>query len=382
MAQAIARGWLARTLTGTNAGLGGVLLGFGLPMLVATPWGGVAADRLPKRNVLAISVALLALTSGAIGVAVAADVIEYWMLVAASAVQAVAFALYGPARIAFITELVDDAAVSNAIVVGQMSAEGMRVAGPAIAGAVIGGVSFGIELVFLGGAALMIVGILMLFGLPAGRPPLGRPSLSPWAELTDGLAYVRHDPALRLLVITSLGVVMIGFPYMAFLPTVADELFKVGSGGYGVMSAITAAGAVVAALLVTRFGWRIDQWRLLIVAGLAFGASVIALGLAPWYGLVLATLPVVGACALAFQTTNQSLLLDLSAFEYHGRIQGLVMLGFSGFGIAALPLGILADAIGLRATFVIMGSAVIAMLVLSAQRSRAIRRRLTSLDFG
>ncbi len=50
MGQAVARGWLARDLTGSNAGLGGVMLAFGIAMLIATPWGGVAADRFPKRR--------------------------------------------------------------------------------------------------------------------------------------------------------------------------------------------------------------------------------------------------------------------------------------------------------------------------------------------
>ena len=56
MGQAVARGWLAKDLTGSNAGLGGVMLAFGVAMLIATPWGGVAADRFPKRTVLLVAV--------------------------------------------------------------------------------------------------------------------------------------------------------------------------------------------------------------------------------------------------------------------------------------------------------------------------------------
>ena len=59
MGQAVARGWLARELTGSNAGLGGVMLVFGASMLVATPLGGVAADRYPKRLVLMLAVLAL-----------------------------------------------------------------------------------------------------------------------------------------------------------------------------------------------------------------------------------------------------------------------------------------------------------------------------------
>jgi predicted MFS family arabinose efflux permease len=60
---------------------------------------------------------------------------------------------------------------------------------------------------------------------------------------------------------------------------------------------------------------------------------------------------------------NNSLVLGLSDLEFHGRIQSLMMLSFSGFGMAALPLGMLADAIGLRATFVAMGVATVAAMV-------------------
>ena len=83
--QAIARGWLARDLTGTNAGLGGVLLAFGVAMLVSTPFGGVAADRFPKRAVIIVSLVLLSASSLWIGIALLLDVVAYCMLLGASA---------------------------------------------------------------------------------------------------------------------------------------------------------------------------------------------------------------------------------------------------------------------------------------------------------
>ncbi len=137
MGQAVARGWLARDLTGNNTGLGGVMLAFGSAMLIATPWGGVAADRFPKRTVLLVSVSLLAVSSAMVGLAVVADVIEYWMLVVASAVQATAFALYLPARIAFIAEVVEPAAIGPAVMLSQTTQEAMRVIAPALAGVLI-----------------------------------------------------------------------------------------------------------------------------------------------------------------------------------------------------------------------------------------------------
>src|SRR5829696_4966860 len=149
MGQAVARGWLARDLTGSNAGLGGVMLAFGVAMLIATPWGGVAADRFPKRTVLLVSVSMLVVSAGAVGLAVVADVIEYWMLLLASGIQAAAFALYLPARIAFIADLVEPADIGPAIVLNQTTQEAMRVIAPALAGVLIGWSWFGVGGVFL-----------------------------------------------------------------------------------------------------------------------------------------------------------------------------------------------------------------------------------------
>ncbi len=63
MGQAVARAWLARELTGSNAGLGGVMLAFGAAMLLATPLGGVAADRFSKRTVVLLAVIALSCSS-------------------------------------------------------------------------------------------------------------------------------------------------------------------------------------------------------------------------------------------------------------------------------------------------------------------------------
>ena len=251
-AQTIARGWLARQITGTNAGLGGVLLAFGVPSLILSPWGGVAADRLPKRTVIVISEILLTVSALWIGIAVAVDAVEYWMLLATSAIQAAAFALFGPARMAFTAELVEAEDLTNAVSLGQMSAEGMRVIGPSIAGVLLAAGAFGGE-----GDVSRVRGALrdrdrrqlLVATRRTRREPTDALTVE---EMREGLSYVRRNHYLLLLIGASLGVVMLGFPYMAFLPSVADGMFDVGAGGYGLMSAVTSIGAVGAALVAAR----------------------------------------------------------------------------------------------------------------------------------
>ena len=382
MGQAVARGWLARDLTGSNTGLGGVMLSFGIAMLIATPWGGVAADRFPKRTVLLTAVSILIVSSLFVGLAVVTDVIEYWMLLLASALQAAAFALYLPARIALIADLVEHDQIGEAVVLSQTAQEAMRVIAPALAGVLIGLSWFGVGGVFLLAAGTSTLAAVVLFGLPAGEPR-SLPTRSPIAEMVDAFRYVRSRRGLGLVALTTIGVVVIGFPYLTFLPSLADERYGVGAGGYGVMAGVAGLGAVAAGLILPRTRLIVERpWRTIGVAGFALGASLIALAAAEWYWSALVALVAVGAAGLVFQTTTQSLMLSLSDVDYHGRMQSMVVLGFSGFGLAALPFGLLADAITLEATLAIMGAFVIAVTAAFAVRRRRHRRELVAVDLA
>ncbi|MDQ3739293.1 MAG: MFS transporter [Actinomycetota bacterium] len=382
MGQAVARGWLARDLTGSNTGLGGVMLAFGIAMLIATPWGGVAADRFPKRTVLLVAVSLLVVSSLMIGVAVVADVVEYWMLLVASAIQAAAFALYLPARIAFIAEVVEPKLIGPAIVLSQTTQEAMRVIAPAFAGVLIGLSWFGVGGVFLMSAGTSLLAGAVLFGLPPGAPRAAS-TRSPIAEMLDAVRYVRARRRLGLVAVTTIGVVVIGFPYLTFLPTLADERFAVGAGGYGVMAGVAGLGAVIAGMVAPHRRWIVHRpWATIAASGAALGVSLIALGLADDFWLALLALLAVGAAGLVFQTTTQSLMLSLSDVDYHGRMQSMVVLGFSGFGLAALPLGLLADAVTLRVTLVAMGAVVLLVTVLFALKRQQHRDALVDVEFA
>jgi MFS family permease len=381
MGQAVARGWLARELTGNNTGLGGVMLVFGASMLVATPFGGVAADRYSKRAVLILSVVALMVSSVFIGVAVVAEVIAYWMLLLAGGVQAAAFAFYLPARIALISEVVPAQALGNAIVVAQMAQEAMRVIAPALAGVLIGVAWFGVGGVFLLAGVASGLSAFLLWGLPRGVTR-STGSRSPFAEVIDAIRYMRATPGLGAIALLTVGVVMVGFPYLTFLPTLADDRFEVGAVGFGIMSGVAGLGALMAGALDARNNRHLRPWLTIAWAGAAFGVAMVVLGFAPSFAVALVALAAVGAAGLVFQTSTQALMLRMSALEYHGRLQSLVILGFSGFGLAALPLGLLADATSLGLVLIGMGVVVLAMTGVFSWVRWLHRRRPSALDIG
>ena len=374
----ISRGWLAFRLTGSNAGLGAVYLGFGVPMLLLTPWGGVAADRLSKRSVLMACQATLALSSLTVALGEIFGFLTYPLLIFTAVLQGAGFSFLGPARMAFTGELVGRDRLGNAVVLQQMSMNGTRVFGPSLAGLLIGIPAFGVGGVYLLTTSLMIVTLSITMRLPHGRPPEDRESQSPLAEMADGVRYVVQRRNILVLVLTSLIVVMFAFPYVAFLPALADRVFDVGSGGYGLMSGVSAVGALAASLLIAGRAGRPGALRVQLLAGLAFGAGVAALGFAPNFGVGLAVILLVGGASSAFQSLNNSLVLDQTDLAYHGRVQSLMMLSFSGFGMMALPLGAIADAVGIRLTMLGMGTIAAGAVGLSIVLRLADRRRASA----
>ncbi|WP_157937127.1 MFS transporter [Geodermatophilus chilensis] len=208
------------------------------------------------------------------------------------------------------------------------------------------------------------------------------PVRSPLGELAEGVRYVRSRPDLSALLWCGIGVTMAGLPYLAFLPTVASDLFGAGAAGYGLLSASSAVGAVIAGLLLGRWSRSRDQRRILIAAGASFGLLLSGMAVVPTFVAAVLALAVLGSALLAFQATNQAMLLSLSPVEFHGRIQGLVMLSFGAFGVAALPLGILADVIGLRWTLAGMGVLVLGVVAVFSAVSRRTTRSARPLDLG
>ena len=185
-------------------------------------------------------------------------------------------------------------------------------------------------------------------------------------DLVGGIRYVVGHPDLRVVVTTSLIVVMLGFPFITFLPRVVTELLNGDASDLGLLASAQGVGAFAAALIVASRVNQTNGWLMQTVGGIAFGAGLVAIGQAPNLAVTGLIVGFIGAANVGFQTANNTLALMIAEPEYHGRVQSFLLLSFGAFGIAALPLGILADAIGLPSTFAIMGTSVMAVVILGA----------------
>jgi MFS family permease len=353
--QFLLRGVLAWDLTEREGALGLVYLCFGVSLLVATPLGGVASDRLPNRRVLVVSQAVLFGGALGMGLVVVTGIVEFWMLLVASVAQGLAFGFYGPARVAFAAKLVGSDQLGNAITLSMLSLNGTRVFAPAFAGMLAGIAFFGIGGAYLVSAVMSAAAFVQLLRCPEGAVTQQASGQNPISDIVDGVRYVAAFPALRRLIVSSFFVIMFGFNYVAFIPALVKDTFELTDGYVGVIMSASAIGAVVVALLIARHADGPYAARLMIISAFCFGGAVILLGVAPTFVSAFLVVVLVGAGATGYQSLSNTIALGMANESHRGRVQSLLMLSFAGFGIAALPLGLLAEQIGLRPAISIMG---------------------------
>jgi MFS family permease len=371
--QFLLRGLLAWDLTHRESALGVVFLVFGLSMLVFTPLGGVAADRLRKRTLLVVGQVLLVLVSAGMGIAVLIGNERFWMLLIAGVSQGAMFGLTGPARTSMANDLVGPALLGNAISLSMMSMSTTRVFAPSLAGALAGIAAFGIGGAYIVAAGFSILSLVFTIRLPDVAPSVAGKG-NPFADIADGVRYVAVRPSLRRVVVASTIIIMFGFNYIAFMPALVEGVFGRGDGSVGLMSTASSIGAVFVSIPIAARVASPNARRLMVGLGLAFGATVCVLSVTPNYFVAFAVTILIGAAATGFQTLANSIVVTSSDPNYHGRVQSLMQLAFAGFGIVAAPLGLLAEAVGLRPTITLMGAiAAAASLVFAVLERRALR---------
>lgn len=364
---------VAFDLAGTNRAVGLVGLGNGIAMLVVGPMGGVLADRMQKRQLLLVGQSTVALVFLASGVLILAGLITIPLLVASTFAMGIAFSLTGPARQAYVGELVPRDELPNAVAMSQMPMTVSRVISPLVAGVLIGIGAIGPGGTYLFMAGLFVFVLGTLWRLPLSRPPTGM-GRTVGGDLVAGFAHVRERPRLSLLVLGFILLVMLGFPYGTVLPGLLETELGRPAREIGFMMGISAAGGVVAALGATAFAASRWAWPVMVGFGLVFAGALVVMALVPGYALALVVMVFVGFGSTGFQMLNNALWMSECDPAYYGRVMSLSMVAWGSQGLTSLPYGALADAIGERETMAVMGVAEFALMGALLLAFAAVRR--------
>ena len=330
-----------------------------LPMMLLALPAGVLADSFGRRWLLfsvqvyffAVGVLLAALTI--------AGQMPASLLLAFTFALGAGGALQMPAWQAMIPELVPRTQLRAASRLEMVGVNLARSAGPALAGLVIA--RFGVPVVFaLNAASVVFLAIALLFW---GRSPTGlesrRERFVP--ALRAGGRYVWHEPVVRRVLLRAMLFFMPATVLWALLPLIASQRLGLGADGYGVLFGALGVGAIGGALLLGRVRDRLSTNAILGAAGVVYAAALAVLVLAPSFLVALAPLVFAGlAWTAVISTLNAELQLFLPAWVRARGLAVFLVFFMGSQAVGALAWGLVAEGVGLRATFFLAAVAMIA----------------------
>ncbi|ARZ68454.1 MFS transporter [Streptomyces sp. HU2014] len=350
--QRIAQDWLVLGLTGSSAAVGITTALQFLPMLLLGLYGGVIADRYPKRLLLLITQVAMGFTGLALAVLTLSGHVEVWHVYVTALVLGLVTVVDNPARQAFVVEMVGPDDLRNAVSLNSANFQSARLVGPAVAGVLITAVGSGWAFLLNGLSFVApVVGLLLMRTSElhkVERAPRGK------GQLREGLRYVAGRPDLVWPIVLVGFIGTFGFNFPIWLTAYVNDVFHAGAGTYGLLNTLMAAGSLVGALLAARRGN--SRLRLLVGAALLFGVLEITAALAPSFWVFAALLAPIGMCGLTINVTANSSLQMATDPAMRGRVMSLFMMVFMGGTPIGAPLvGYVTDVYGARVGFLAGG---------------------------
>jgi MFS family permease len=368
---------VAFDITGSNAAAGLAQMGSGIGMLVVSPIGGVVADRMRKKPLVFAGQVVPALVIAGTGVLILTDLITVWLLTLATLVMGVGFAFMGPARQAWVGELVPKAMFPNAIALQQIAQNVSQVAGPLLI-ALLLGTWLGVGGTYLFMASMFAIVLPITARLP-DTAPTSTTRRSVRVELVDGLSYVWREPRLRTLWLGFIGIVICGFAFQTLLPGLLSADLDRSATDVGPVFVSLAVAGLLTTLPLAGVVRSPRAWPILLVAGMVMAVGFVLLSQAPSYGLAIAAAVPLGVGRSAFMLVDNSLLMAGAEPAYHGRVMSLAMMGFGSQALLAPVWGALADAVGVRTTLLVVGLVAAAVTVLVGLSWLAMRGDATAI---
>ncbi|WP_214326444.1 MFS transporter [Nonomuraea sediminis] len=373
--QRTAQDWLVLDLThGSAAALGTATALQFLPMLLFGLFGGVLADRYPKRPILIVAQSLMAVLALTIGLLTVTGVAQVWHVYLMAFTLGVISCVEVPTRQAFVVEMVGRRDLSNAIALNSSTFNLARVVGPAVAGVLI---------YLLGGTGpLFLINALTFTAVISSLVFMRRSELNPTVpvprakgQLREGLRYVIQREELLMPILLIAFVSMFAQSFSMSIALMARQVFNAGASSFGLASSMFAIGALGGALLAARRAR--PSRRMLIAGALGFGLFQVATAVAPFYPVYLLLLVPTGIALITVNTAANASVQLATSSDMRGRVMGIYMLVFTGGAPVGAPLiGWLSDLGGPRAGVLLSGLLVLVGTGLAVLTARLIGARV------
>jgi MFS transporter, DHA1 family, staphyloferrin A biosynthesis exporter len=233
----------------------------------------------------------------------------------------------------------------------------------------VGGV-FGV-MTAMYGVVLATLGRLPTHGQQNGAGTPGRGA--GWAEMVEGLRYIRSSGVLMALLSLALVPLFFGLPYQTLMPLFAERVFGVGAAGLGALMAATGLGSLAGALTIATLADHPRPALLQLELGVGFGLALVGFGLSPVFLAAIPCLFMAGFCSAGYNALNNTLVMTNTEPRLHGRVMSVYLLTFAVMPLGSVPAAWLADHIGGPLTLILNGSVLAAVVIAVALLYRPYR---------
>ncbi|MDD9970912.1 MAG: MFS transporter [Myxococcales bacterium] len=344
--QSVVRSWLAFELTGSKLALGQIAAAVAVPMLLMAPFGGVIADRMERRRLILVAQGALLASESTMLALLVTDRLRFWHLLCATVLMGLLFPISMPARQAIAVKVVGREALTAAMAISMGAISATRVLGPLVSGLLID--SLGVQGAYALGVGLYTVAMFTLLGVPRDRAPaLSGPRPPLLHEMAEGFRFLLGHRLLRVLMLFGLVPMFLAMPTQQLMVVFAQEVWNVGSAGFGVLQGISGAGGVVGAVVVAGMQRKASaRLRVMMVSGLGFALLLGLFALSPYFWPAVALALVGYTMSAIYSTLNGSAIQLLVPDAVRGRVSSFMMMSVSLPLLGALPVGALADQVG------------------------------------
>jgi len=348
--QMIAQPLLIYRLTGSPALLGLISLANALPTLLLSLYGGAIADRMRKKNLLAIGQVVTVVSSLGIAIALTTGFMssqhpDSWLvLMAASVLQGIVMAFIMPARSAIIPELVSKGQVMNAVALENIGMNTFQLITPAVAGLLIDTIGFAGIYYILSGVNLFSIAFFTLIPVTDTIPASSRNTI---LDIKEGLKYVRSKTTILLILAFIAVSMLLVMPVQMLMPVFVDDILKVGATGMGLLMSLSGAGALVGSIILASLPSK-RRGVILLTSSLFMSSALVAFAFSRSWTVSLGLMLLMGMGRAGNQTAAITLLQTISESEYLGRVMSILSMNMGLTSLGTFFAGILAESIGVQ----------------------------------
>ena len=379
--QIIARGWLVYTLTSSALDLAWVTLSFMVPTVALSLYGGVLADRLPKKVIITWAQALNCVATVIMGAIIFSDRVDFWDFIWFGFFNGSVLALSMPARQAFVPELIPERLIFTAMALNTTSWNLSRILGPALAGFLIAWVAHGdtsstrgVGIVYFMIAGLYFISaVTMAMVDRRGVSEQASTQTSALADMTDGLKYVWRNPPVFGLILLSIVPFLFGMPLNTLLPAFNEDILGGGPDALGILMSAMGLGAICGSLMLAWLGEIRHKALWLIGTCVGWGAFTSAFGFARVLPVAAVLVGIIGFISAWNMSLNRGLLQMQVDHHMRGRIMSIDMMSHGLMPLGVIPISLIAEAYDVAVALISAGVAFAVAVLLLAVFSRSVR---------